>query len=105
MPTYAYEHTQGTGCGLGERFLVDQGMREAALTRCPECGAPVERVITPPQIRRTTSDSDLRDKGFAKLVKTGDGTYENVTALEGESKVWDPSKPETTPDLKRRHLD
>ena len=50
-------------------------------------------------------DTDLRDKGFAKLVRRDNGVYENVTALEGESRYWDANKPETMPDIKRRVSD
>ncbi|MFH0911702.1 MAG: zinc ribbon domain-containing protein [Planctomycetota bacterium] len=92
-------------CALGKRFFLDQSMKEEALLKCPECGGAVSRVIGGVYISSPTSDTDLRDKGFAKLVKQSDGTYENVTALEGESRVWDPNKPETMPDLDRRHLD
>jgi putative FmdB family regulatory protein len=41
MPTYAYECA---ACGL--QFERRQGMSEAALVECPECGGNVRRVIT-----------------------------------------------------------
>jgi putative FmdB family regulatory protein len=104
MPTYRYEHTDEP-CERGRVFAERQSMREDALTRCPSCGGPVERVIAASYISAPRGDTDLRDKGFAKLVKRSDGTYENVTALDGESRTWDPARPETAPDLKRRNLD
>ena len=42
MPTYIYE----TLAEPPERFEVRQSMRDAALTRHPETGAPVRRVIS-----------------------------------------------------------
>ena len=80
-------------------------MKEDAFTVCPECGKAVERLITPTFVSAPTADTDLRDKGFAKLVKRDKGVYENVTALDGESRIWDANKPETMPDIKRRIRD
>lgn len=104
MPTYRYEHEEAP-CALGRQFEVEQSMKGPALTVCPQCGGPVFRVMTPTFISTPRGDTDLRDKGFMKLVKRGDGSYENVTALEGESKVWNPNDPTSMPDLKRRGLD
>lgn len=39
MPSYTYKCPQ---CG---HFIYQQSIKEAALTHCPTCGAPVERVI------------------------------------------------------------
>ncbi len=104
MPTYLYE-CQGEGCPSGGRFMVEQSIRDDRLEACPRCGGPVERLITGAYIRSPTSDTDLRDKGFAKLVRRDNGVYENVTALKGESRYWDANKPETMPDIKRRVTD
>lgn len=104
MPTYKYEHT-AEGCKLGKIFTCEQPIQDAALAVCPECGGKVERIIGPVNVSSPTSNSELRDKGFAKLVRRDDGVYENLTALDGESKIWDASKPKTAPDLKRRNLD
>jgi len=41
MPTYDYE------CENGHRFEVFQSMRDAALDKCVECGAPAKRRIGP----------------------------------------------------------
>lgn len=104
MPTYKYEHT-GEGCGLGKVFEYVQSMKDDALEECPECGGEVERIVGTTFVSAPTGDSDLRDKGFAKLVRRDNGVYENVTALDGESKVWEADKPETMPDIKRRVSD
>jgi predicted nucleic acid-binding Zn ribbon protein len=104
MPIYVYEHT-GDGCSRGKRFLLKQPIKEDARTACPCCGKPVERLIQPSHISTPKGNSELRDKGFAKLVRRDNGVYENVTALDHESRVWEADKPETMPDVKRRIRD
>ena len=71
--------------------------RTAAIGRA--CSACVIECATP------TTDSELKEKGFTKLVRRDKGVYENVTALDGESKTFEAGKPETMPDLKRRIQD
>ncbi|MCX8037921.1 MAG: zinc ribbon domain-containing protein [Candidatus Sumerlaeia bacterium] len=105
MPVYEYQHT-GEGCGRGKCFDYFQHIDDPRLTQCPDCGGPVERII--PRgigINTPTTDSELKSMGFAKLVRRDDGVYENVTALDGESKVMERGKPETLPDIKRRIRD
>ncbi|MBN2711683.1 MAG: zinc ribbon domain-containing protein [Planctomycetes bacterium] len=104
MPTYMYE-CENEKCPSGGTFSVEQSIRDEKLENCPHCGGAVERLITGGYIRTPTSDSDLRDKGFAKLVRRDKGVYENVTALDGESKFWDANKPDSMPDIKRRISD
>ena len=82
MPIYCYEPRDGAAgcehCRAG--FEVLQDLDEPALTQCPECGAPVERVIAPPRIGRSISALDDRAKaaGFSKLQRLGKGEYEKV---------------------------
>lgn len=45
MPTYVYE-TVPEGEAPAARFEVRQGMAEAPLTRHPETGVPVRRVVS-----------------------------------------------------------
>jgi len=104
MPVYEYEHLADP-CAVGRFFERTQAMSEDALTTCPECGGPVKRLISLPNISTPTTDSELKSMGFTKLVRRDSGVYENVTALPGESKVMEAGKPETLPDLKRRGLD
>ena len=104
MPTYIYE-CENQKCPCGGNFTIEQSIRDDRLTVCPECGGPVERLITPANINLPKGDTELRDKGFAKLVRRDKGVYENVTALNGESRYWDANKPGTMPDLKRRISD
>ncbi|MEO0482550.1 MAG: hypothetical protein AAF138_02920 [Planctomycetota bacterium] len=44
MPTYVYEILDSEGEGTGEWFERVQTMREPALKKHPETGAPVRRV-------------------------------------------------------------
>lgn len=53
MPTYAYRCS-----ACAHEFEVVQKMSDAPLTACPECGAPIKRVIFP-----------------AGIVFKGDGWY------------------------------
>lgn len=104
MPTYFYE-CESENCPCGGKFIVEQSIKDDRLTTCPHCGSAVERIIQPAYINTPTGDSDLRDKGFAKLVRRDNGVYENVTALDHESRYWDANKPETMPDIKKRISD
>ncbi|MBP5233178.1 MAG: zinc ribbon domain-containing protein [Planctomycetes bacterium] len=104
MPTYCYEH-EGAPCKLGQSFHLEQRLGDAPLAVCPECGGAVYKVMQPVNISAPQSDSDLRSKGFTKLVRRDKGVYENVTALDGESRYVHAGRPETMPDFDRRHLD
>lgn len=46
MATYIYETIPQTEGEESKRFEIKQSMRDAALTRHPETGEPVRRVIT-----------------------------------------------------------
>jgi predicted nucleic acid-binding Zn ribbon protein len=46
MPTYVYETIPESASATPQRFEVRQSMSEPALTRHPQTGAPVRRVIT-----------------------------------------------------------
>jgi hypothetical protein len=84
MPTYVYQVINDDGSD-GETFEVVQKMSDPPLTRHPETGAPVRRVIQAPNIagkwsqgatKQMLSDSNLDRLGFTKYQKTGKGQYE-----------------------------
>ena len=86
MPLYVYEVVLSDGTG-GEQFEVFQRMADDPLTKHPETGEPVRRVITEPNApqswtglhaKAALSDSNIAKKGFTKYVKTGNGTYEKA---------------------------
>jgi putative FmdB family regulatory protein len=104
MPVYEYEHS-AEACGRGRVFEVRQSMHDTPLSRCPQCGAPVRRILSAAFVSSQKSNSELRDLGFTKLVKRDDGVYENVTRREGESRYMHRGKPETVPHLHKTITD
>jgi hypothetical protein len=66
----------------------------------------VRRIITsPPMMNVPTSNSDLKESGFTKLVKRQDGTYENVTRSGTEKRFLDPGDPSSMPHLQMKITD
>lgn len=80
MPIYVYKTTE-KGCShCREGFEVLQAMSAKPLKQCPECGGPVRKC--PARVGGGVpmmSNGNLRDKGFTKLERRGDGTYEKTT--------------------------
>jgi putative FmdB family regulatory protein len=105
LPVYEYEHT-GEGCKeMGKNFEIYQGIREDTLRECRVCGKPVRRLIPLINISTPVSDSKYKELGFTKLVRKDSGVYENVTALDHESRYFEADKPDTMPDLNSRIQD
>ncbi len=87
MPIYVYRLQAGDdaeteGCDVcSDGFETKQPMSEDALAECPECGAPIERVITNVNVstRQSTksmlSNENLKSHGFTKLVREEKGVY------------------------------
>lgn len=82
MPIYQYKSSETDKscehCKNG--FETMQGMKDKPLTRCPQCSQAVQKVPTlcsgfTPML----SNGNLRDKGFTKLQKRSDGSYEKTT--------------------------
>jgi putative FmdB family regulatory protein len=101
MPVYEYEHID-EACDLGEIFEVQQSIHDPKFAECPKCGGKVKRLISLVSIAVPQSDSDLKSKGFTKLVRRDSGVYENVTATDKESRYFEAGKPETMPKLKKK---
>lgn len=104
MPRYIYE-CDNPVCPGGGTFSEVQSIHDDALEACPHCGGPVSRIVCPVGLAAPAGDSALKDKGFAKLVRRDKGVYENVTALDHESRYYHADRPETMPDIKRRITD
>lgn len=87
MPTYEYQATDpSAGCEqCRDRFEVRQSMADDALTACPSCGKPIRRMIsvvgisTQQSTQSMLSDSNLKSKGFTKLVNEGNGKFRKTT--------------------------
>ena len=95
MPTYVYE-TVPTDGGKPTRFEVVQRITEPALTKHPETGEPVQRVITAPALvlkhssRRegnVLSDENVSRHGFSRYEPAGDGTYERTAGKKGPRRI------------------
>ncbi len=77
MPIYVYRATAG-GCEhCRDGFEVLQGLHEQPLSKCPRCGARVEKVLAGFRAGKgnVLSDSKLREHGFTKLRRTDEGGY------------------------------
>ncbi len=57
-----------------------QRLSDAAIDSCPECGAPMRRLISPPNlVGSSASDlkpSKIEQAGFTQYRKIGKGVYE-----------------------------
>jgi hypothetical protein len=61
----------------------------------------VTRLLSAALVKIKPFDSELRDKGFTKLVRVDDGLFENRTRRDGEAKYVDRRRPETFPVLEK----
>ena len=98
MPVYEYEHTEHP-CTMGRIFEVTQSLKERPLSKCPQCGCPIKKLISRVGVSSPKTNGELRDLGFTKLVKRDDGVYENVTARNGDSRYMERGKPATVPNV------
>ncbi|MFQ5659402.1 MAG: zinc ribbon domain-containing protein [Gammaproteobacteria bacterium] len=65
--------------------------------------APVTKVIrSAPGVAVPVFNSELRNKGFTKLVKRDDGLYENVTALDEEKRFMKRGDPTSVPHIHKK---
>ncbi|HEX8911059.1 MAG TPA: hypothetical protein VF796_01780, partial [Humisphaera sp.] len=88
MPTYVYRIVRPAGDERPEEtFEVQQSIHAEPLTKHPETGEPVERVLTAPQIRTAMGNVALGNAGFTKYVKTSDGTYERQAGTQGPKTI------------------
>jgi putative FmdB family regulatory protein len=92
MPIYEYM-PKDAGCetcrGGIERL---QKLSDPPLTACPDCGAPLERVLNAPQVVAGEShrlrEGHLAKHGFTQYRKVGKGKYEK-TAGKGPPTISD----------------
>lgn len=88
MPIYVYETIDS-----GEQFEVHQSMRDPALSRHPETGQPVRRVILPPNLglkhtagkeKKLLDNKQIEKAGFTKYERDKlTGTYHRVAGNQG----------------------
>ena len=94
MPLYAYEAITPDG-SEGEQFEIFQMMADEPLTKHPETGVPIRRVLCAPAVggrwsdgamaKSVADDKKLDRLGFTKYVKSGDGTYEKTVGKGPDS--------------------
>ena len=83
MPIYVYEarEPEKSGCAHCRKgFEVRQSLNEPRLEKCPECQAPVMRVIQAPGLTHSKTDLHYRAKraGFHTLKRVDKGAYEKL---------------------------
>lgn len=82
MPLYVYEAKDAkhacAKCRAG--FEITQSLKDDRLTSCPDCGAPIYRVIQAPGLTHSKTDLHYRAKraGFHTLKKVQKGEYEKI---------------------------
>jgi len=86
---------------MGKIFDLQQSLSDDPIKICPQCGEPVQKIVSKINISCPKSNRELRDLGFTKLVKRDDGVYENVTARDGDSRYMERGRPETIPKLSK----
>jgi len=99
MPVYVYEIVNADGSG-GERFEIQQSMKEEPLTAHPDTGVPVRRVILPPNIatrytpgqtKGRLDNKNVEKAGFTKYEKDKvTGKYHRVAGKGGPDVITKP---------------
>lgn len=94
MPIYAYVAEGETSCPhCADPFELRQRIDDARLDCCPECGAPVRRVISAPALATgspSLSEANLEKHGFTQYRKREKGVYEK-TVGKGPKVITDES--------------
>lgn len=88
MPFYEYINDSGDACShCREPFTVLQKISDHRLSQCPECGAPVRRLISAPNVMGKQDDvlkpSNIEKAGFTQYRKIGKGVYEKSAGKKG----------------------
>ncbi|MCG8324710.1 MAG: hypothetical protein MI673_04270 [Thiotrichales bacterium] len=66
---------------------------------------PVKKLITAPAIITRSGNAELKNLGFTKLIRRDAGVYENVTALDHESRYMIAGDASTLPDIGKKVTD
>lgn len=91
MPFYDYRAVDpDEGCPhCAEAFEVRHKRTDPRVEECPECGAPVERLITGVLVGKSKKLAlkHLEKAGFTQYNRAGQGEYERVTGSEGPDAI------------------
>ena len=82
MPIYEYSAVE-KGCPHCEgHFEVLEKLNAEALKTCPQCGAPIRRVISAPSVAMGSAhmlkESNVAKNGFTQSRRAGKGVYEKT---------------------------
>jgi len=91
MPTYVYAVIKPDGSD-GEPFEVFQRISDEPLTKHPETGEPVRRLVVAPQVQTQTdkgrfSKKNLDRLGFTRYERKGSGYYERTAGNQGPDSI------------------
>ena len=86
MPIYEYR------CPNGHEFEIFQSMAEDPVTKCRECGAPVERVFHPVAVHFKGSGFYTTDYAKSGSGSSTDGSEGNSDSSKSDKKSDDSSK-------------
>ena len=82
MPIYVYEakDPKKSCAKCRDGFEITQSLKDDKLTACPDCCAPIYRVIQAPGLTHSKTDLHSRAKraGFKCLKKVQKGEYEKM---------------------------
>jgi len=82
MPFYEYQSTGNQSCDqCAAGFDVLQKISDPVISQCPQCGARVRRVISAPNLAKSSPSLDpknIEKHGFTQYRKSGKGTYEKT---------------------------
>ena len=87
MPLYEYECRK-----CYHRFERIQKFSDPLVKKCPDCGGPVEQVISAPAVQFKGSGWYVTD--YAKRPAAGSANGDSASKKESKSKAEDSGKPE-----------
>lgn len=81
MPIYEYSASESEGCPhCQDKFQWLQPFSQDLLTECPECGGPVQRIVSRVtfKVGQNVSAEKAAQHGFSTFKKAGKGTWEKL---------------------------
>lgn len=93
MPIFDYQCIDSTGCDhCGPGFEHLERLHAEPLTKCPRCGAPIQKLLSAPAMAmggaHLQKEKTIGDAGFTQYRKIGKGVYEK-TAGKGPAVISD----------------
>ncbi len=92
MPLYEYQCKK-----CKHRFEKIQKFADPPVKKCPECGGPVEKLLSPPAVQFKGSGwyvTDYARKGGSDSTASSDGAKEGSTSSAKSTDKADSTKPE-----------